>query len=260
MTALNRFKRTSAGIVLTSGALFVALSAAAPKAETASDVALSEMHRTSPKPFYVDVSQTASTTALRQMLEAAFEEVAAFQSDLQEQQKLTERFVRVLEVMDRLVGDVEGLFEDGLELTVQEKVETARRIITNNLVIARKLATESAADVSDVIAVSYDGQNEVQFASAYSALVSKRETLLEQLEQTRDHVTALFGEVGKLQSEVVYYDVTLQKATDLFGALISGEIKDEIALEEKFSELRQWRAEFREEMATTDDVYLTSGN
>lgn len=110
----------------------------------------------SPEP----VAPALSTARLNEMLEASVEDLEAYTADLQSEIALSERHLQVLRAMDGLVDDVNDLFgAEAAELSPMEKVSLARRIVENNLKIAKgKLALVGPGE--DVVEISFSPEEQ----------------------------------------------------------------------------------------------------
>lgn len=200
-----------------------------------------------------------STARLTEMLEASVEDLEAYSIDLQSQKTLSERHRRLLEVMDSLVDDVSDIFvADATELAPVEKVSLARRIVENNVKIAkRKLATVQT-HTEDGVEVAFSPEEKDATPTTYAQLAAGRQEIMQAIEETKVDIDYIVDEIAKFRDENTYYSEALQEATNLFEKVLFASQLSEASLQGDFSALKNWQREFRDEMSTTDESFSAS--
>jgi hypothetical protein len=258
MTSLEKFRKTPAGKAIMSGAILMSILASPSLANLSSPELASPKQQeqlvASPEPG----PPAISTARLTEMLEASVEDLEAYSFDLKSEKALSERHLHVLRTMDGLVDNVNDLFGmQTAELSPVEKVSLARRIVENNLRIAKgKLAL--ADPTGDIVEISLSHEEQTVSLSAYTQLTASRRDILNAIDETRTDIDYVVDEIAKSQDENTYYREELQEVTDLFEKVLLAAQPTEASLQAHFSALKTWQKEFRDELATTAEVQSVS--
>jgi septal ring factor EnvC (AmiA/AmiB activator) len=254
MTRLEQFRRTPAGKAIMSGAIFVSIFASPAYASIGNPDLASPPSIEQMIPPEKPSASAISTDKLTEMLKASIEDLEAYTLDLQSQKTLSERHLQVLKAMDGLVDDVNDLFKVDIdELSPVQKVTLARRIVENNLKLAKGRLSLDEVSV-EAVEISLSPENEQVSPSAYSQLASNRQNLLDAIEETRVDIDYVVDEIAKSQNENAYYREALQEVTDLFDKILVASKPTDTSLQADFSALKTWQKEFRDEMATTEEA------
>ncbi|TLX16296.1 hypothetical protein [Rhizobium sp. MHM7A] len=258
MTNLEKFRRTPAGRAIMSGAIFMSILASPAYANLGNPELASPPPQEQLVPSPEPVAPALSTARLTEMLEASVEDLEAYTADLQSEIALSERHLQVLRAMDGLVDDVNDLFgAEAAELSPMEKVSLARRIVENNLKIAKgKLALVGPGE--DIVEISFSPEEQTVRPSAYAQLAASRQDILNAIEETKMDIDYVVDEIAKSQDENTYYREALQEVTNLFDKVLLASQPTEASLQADFSALKTWQKEFRDEMATTEESFSVS--
>ena len=255
MTKLDQFRKTPAGKAILSGAVFVSIFASPAYASLGTrDVGASaSVEQTIPLTRSVEPS--ISTAQLTEMLATSINDLKGYTLALQSRRASSERQLFVLKAMEGLVDDVNGLFQADLdELSPVEKVTLARRIVENNLRLAKeRLSLEPVTD--EGVELSKLRDKFVPLPSYPSQLASNRQTLLDAIEETRVDIDYVIDEIAKSQNESAYYRETLQQVTELLEGILITSRPTEAMLQANFAALKAWQKDLRDEMESTEDEF-----
>jgi len=254
MTKLEQFRRTPAGRAILGGAIFVSIFASPAYASLGNPETFASKSTEQVSPPSKPVAPAISTAQLTEMLTSSIEDLEAYTLDLQSQKTVSERHLHVLKALENLVDDVTDLFQVGIdELSPVEKVALARRIVENNLRLTKaRLSAEPATVEAEI--VSLPQEDTATKPSSYSQLASDRQNLLDAIEETRIDIDYVVDEIAKSQNENAYYRDALQQVSELFERILVASKPTEGSLRANFAALKAWQKEFRDEMASTEDV------
>lgn len=252
MTNLEKFGTTPAGKAIMSGTIFMSILASPAYAS------LGNPELTSPQPQKQLLSSpepvAPALSTARLMLAASFEDLETYAADLQSQKALSDRHLQVLRVMDGLIDDVQDLFgAKAAQFSPIEKVSSARRIVENNLRVARVKLALVGSDQDDV-EISFSSEEQTVRPSAHSQLVASRQEILDAIEEKID-IDFVVEEIAKYQDENSYYREALQEVTNLFDKVLLASQPTESSFQVDFSALKTWQKEFRDELVTTEGTF-----
>lgn len=253
MTALSRFAGTTNGQKIMASALFLSLSLGTALTVSSAQAA----------PFAGATSASSQAEAslpidqLQQKVDEADEQVEVYHARLAENQSFNARYREGAVTLARAVRNIEPIFTlSNDEMPVADKLSQARRIILNNLSVARRsqalfdLAGPSAVPISEPAS---DRRLVIERA-APGMINTGREGLLADLRTYREQVDYMVDEMDRLAMETAYYRSESVKATNILNDLIQVTPLDETALRQglaAFAAAHDWKEAFAAEMAST---------
>jgi hypothetical protein len=251
MSALGRFFITANGGKIMTSALFVSLTIAGSIMDQTAAVA-------SPITPQTSMSQILADQALKTQVAETDQAVEVFHARLVERQQIAHRYQEALGVLACTVSNIEGIFAlSHAELSARDKITTARRIIANNLAIARPMVV-GKKDGTDAPA-SY-GTTDAPIIVANPG----RQDLVHDLQTYREQVDYLTDELDRAMTEVKYYHDEFAKAVNALDGIMKVKPEDAASIKlalAAFRDAKSWQTEFLEEMASTgEDALIMAGS
>lgn len=249
MSALSRFNITSNGRKIMTSSLFLSIAIAGSAADHTAQAAPSSAR-----------SHLTSTTLSEEMLEAQVATANLAVEDLHarlvKSQKVVDRYQEVLTGLARTVLTLEKLFgSENDEMTAQEKILAGRRIIANNLEIARRIRPlDLSADASTTVAPPKD-----KLAFEIGRL-GVRSDLQQTLKTYEAQVAYLMAALDQIDTETRYYNdefSNIDRALSNVFEASSNDINAMVQTLSAFTDAKIWEKEFDEEMASTADEAFT---